>query len=359
MKKILVISMKAGLGHIKAAQALEEYAKSNLPDIKIEHVDFCEIDPMLGKFFVNFYDITNNHLPAVWGAVYGAFDKEPVLAAFRKVEGFQRLFKSRIGRYLERQNPDGIIFTNVVPAPMVAPPCRKMFPNIPLAVVVTDYHGHSYYNVPLVDRYFVAIPEVKNDLARAGVDGDKISVTGIPVSQEFYGNYSQTNLKRKLGFNNNYKTVLFSSRLSKDFIIPSLEGLLAMDEPINLVVVCGGNNELYKKINEKIPPQKNFKLVNWANRLDEYMKAADVVVSKPGGLMISECLALGKKLIMTDPIPGQEERNAEFMAKHGYGKMAIEPDRIVTAVREFLLLPTTDSIAGRANASAKILEYFK
>jgi processive 1,2-diacylglycerol beta-glucosyltransferase len=359
MKNILVISMKAGLGHIKAAQALEEYAKINLPDIKIEHVDFCEIEPMLGKFFERFYNITNEHLPVVWGAVYGAFDKESVLAAFRKVDGFQRLFKRRIGHYLKRQNPDGIIFTNVVPAPMVAPPCRKIFPNIPLAVAVTDYHGHSYYNVPLIDRYFVAIPEVKNDLVRAGVDEDKISVTGIPVGQEFYGNYSQTNLKRKLGFNNNYKTVLFSSRLSKDFIISSLEGLLAMDEPINLAVVCGGNNALYRKINKKIPPQKSFKLVNWANNFDEYMKAADVVVSKPGGLMISECLALGKNIIMTDPIPGQEERNAEFIAKHGYGKIAIKPDEIVTAVGELLLLPKRDLIAGRANASAKILEYFK
>ena len=178
MKKILVISMKAGLGHIKAAQALEEYAKINLPDLKINHVGFCEIEPMLGNFFEKFYNITNDRLPTVWGSVYEAFDKEPVLAAFRKVGGFQRLFKGRIG----------IIFTNVVPAPMVVPPCRKIFPNIPMAVVVTDYHGHSYYNVPLIDHYFVAIPEVKKDLVRTGVDEDKISVTGIPVGQEFYGN---------------------------------------------------------------------------------------------------------------------------------------------------------------------------
>jgi len=351
--------MKAGLGHTKAAQALEEYAKINLPDFKIKHVDFCEIDPLLGNFFVKFYDITNAYLPALWGLVYEAFDKETILVAFRKVDGFQQLFKRRIGRYLKKQNPDGIIFTNVVPAPMVVPPCRKFFPNIPMAVVVTDYHGHSYYNVPLIDRYFVSIPEVKKDLTRVGVDKDKISVTGIPVAQEFYSNYDQTNLKRKLGFKNNFKTVLFSSRLSKEFIIPSLEGLLTMDEPINLAMICGGNNELYKKIKERIPPQENFKLVIWADRLDEYMKAADVVVSKPGGLIISECLALDRKLIMTDPIPGQEERNAEFMTKYGYGKKAIEPDEIVSAVREILLLPKTDSIIERYNASAKIFEYFK
>lgn len=351
--------MKTGWGHIKAAQALEEYAKNNLPDFKIHHVDLCEIEPMLGKFFEIFYDITNDRLPVVWGAVYGTFDKEPVSAAFRKVNGFQRIFKRRISRYLRRQAPDGIIFTNVIPAPMVAPPCRKLFPNIPLAVVVTDYHGHSYYNVPLIDRYFAAIPEVKDDLARAGVDEEKIEVTGIPVSQKFYDRYDRKRLKRKLGFNNDLKTVLFVSRLSKDFVIPALEGILSMDEKINLIMVCGGNNDLYKKIKDDIPAEKNFKLVNWTNRLDEYMKISDVVISKPGGLIISECLALGKRIIMTDPIPGQEERNAEFMSKYGYGKMALEPETIVAAVSESLSLPRVEIAPDRPNSCAKILDFFK
>jgi len=359
MKKILVISMKTGWGHIKAAQALEEYAKNNLPDFKIVHVDLCEIEPRLGKFFEIFYDITNDRLPTVWGAVYETFDKDMVSSAFRKVNGFQRLFNRRIGRYLKRMSPDGVIFTNVIPAPMVAPACRKIFPNVPMAVVVTDYHGHSYYNVPLIDRYFVAIPEVKNDLVRAGVGEEKISVTGIPVGQKFYGDYNRAQLNKKFGFKNNSKTILFVSRLNKDFVVPALEGLLAMDEPVNVIMVCGGNNELYKKIKQNLPSRQNFKLLNWTNRLDEYMKIADVVVGKPGGLMISECLALGKQIIMTDPIPGQEERNAEFMAKYGYGKFALEPDQIVAAVGEILQMPKIDLPATRSNSCAQILEYFK
>lgn len=351
--------MKTGWGHIKAAQALEEYAKNNLPDFKIVHVDLCEIEPRLGKFFEIFYDITNDRLPTVWGAVYETFDKDMVSSAFRKVNGFQRLFNRRIGRYLKRMSPDGVIFTNVIPAPMVAPACRKIFPNVPMAVVVTDYHGHSYYNVPLIDRYFVAIPEVKNDLVRAGVGEEKISVTGIPVGQKFYGDYNRAQLNKKFGFKNNSKTILFVSRLNKDFVVPALEGLLAMDEPVNVIMVCGGNNELYKKIKQNLPSRQNFKLLNWTNRLDEYMKIADVVVGKPGGLMISECLALGKQIIMTDPIPGQEERNAEFMAKYGYGKFALEPDQIVAAVGEILQMPKIDLPATRSNSCAQILEYFK
>jgi len=105
----------------------------------------------------------------VWGAVYGTFDIEPISLAFRKANGFQQLFRRRIGRYLKRLSPDGVIFTNVIPAPMVARRAKN-FPRLPLAVVATDYHGHSYYNVPLIDRYFVAVDGVKDDLVRAGVD---------------------------------------------------------------------------------------------------------------------------------------------------------------------------------------------
>jgi len=358
-KKILVISMKAGWGHIKAAQALEEYAKNSLAGIEIIHADLCQIEPALGKFFEIFYEITNDHLPSAWGTVYSTFDKEPVSAAFRRANGFQRLFRRRISRFLRRLDLSGVIFTNVIPAPMVAPPCREIFPNIPLAVVVTDYHGHSYYNVPLIDRYFVAIPEVKDDLVRVGIDSQKIEISGIPVDQKFYQNYNKAKIKRRLGFDNGAKTVLFISRLSKDFVVPALEGILRLDPEVNLIAVCGGNNQLCQKIKESVLPRRNFKLVNWTARIDEYMKISDVVVTKPGGLVISECLALGKKIIMTDPIPGQEERNAEFIAKYNYGIMARDHQQIVAAVVENLRLPESDLSNGNMNACASILDFFR
>lgn len=356
-KKILVISTRAGWGHIRAAQALEEYARQNLPEINVKHVDLCEIEPRLGKFFEIFYDIASDYLPLAWGAVYQTFDKPPVSAAFRKAGGFHRLFRRRISNYLKKESPDGVIFTNVIPAPMVAPPCKKIFPHVPLAVVVTDYHGHSYYNVPAIDRYFAPVPEVKTDLARIGIPEDKIEVSGIPVGKKFYESYDREKIKKKLGIKNDFKTVVFVSRLSKEFIIPALEDLLALDPPINLIMVCGGNAGLYRKIKEQIGRRKNFKLINWTARLDEYMKSADVVVGKPGGLIVSECLALKKKMVLIDPIPGQEERNAEFIERHGYGRRARNAAQIAALVR------AADSQADKSfdgvDACAKILNYFR
>jgi len=353
--------MKTGWGHIRAAQALEEYAKNNLPQIKVDHVDLRAIEPRLGKFFELFYDVANDYLPLVWGAVYQTFDKPPVSAAFRKTGGFQRVFSRRIGRYLKKEAPDGVIFTNVIPAPMVAPCCKKIFPDVPLAAVVTDYHGHAYYNVPAIDRYFAPALEVKDDLVRAGVCENKIEASGMPLGKKFYCRYNSGAIKKNLGIKNNFKTALFISRLDKEFIVPALRGILEKNRQLNLIMICGGNNEVYQKVKNEIGESLNFKLINWTGRLDEYdeyMKIADVVVSKPGGLIISECLALGKPIVMTDPIPGQEEKNAEFIARRGYGKMALSAKEIAAAVEEELLSPSKIAKIDAANACAKIFEIF-
>lgn len=359
-KKILIVSMKAGWGHIKAAQALEEYAKNNLPELYVKHVDLCVIEPLLGKFFQKFYDISSNRFPRVWGKVYEAFDKELVAIAFQKLSKYQNLVNPRVAEYLENEKADAIIFTNVIAAPIIAPVCRKILPGGPLSVVVTDYHGHSYYNVEDLDRYFVAIPEVKDDLVRVGIEPDKISVTGIPVSPKFYAKYNGDLLRRRLGFKAPRETVLFISRMNKDFVVPTITGLLLREPKINLAVVCGGNDKLYKRIKEQIPRRpENFKLVNWTNRVDQYMKISDAVISKPGGLVISECLALGKQIIMTDPIPGQEEHNAELMTKFGYGKFAVEPENIVKAVDWVLAHPKHKGPdEERINPCAEILKNF-
>lgn len=358
MKKILIISMKTGWGHIRAAQALEEYAKNNLPQIKVDHVDLCAIEPRLGKFFELFYDAANDYFPLVWGVVYQTFDKPPISAAFRKTGGFQKVFARRISRYLKKESPDGIIFTNVIPAPMVAPSCKRFFPKAPLAAVVTDYHGHAYYNVPAVDYYFAPALEVKDDLMRAGISENKIEVSGMPLGRKFYCRYDSGVIRKSLGIKNNFKTVLFISRLDREFIVPSLRGILANNPRLNLIMVCGGNNDIYRRVRQDVGEPSNFKLINWTGRLDEYMKIADVVVGKPGGLIISECLALGKPIVMTDPIPGQEEKNAEFVARRGYGKMALSAQEIIATVGQELLSPSQIKKVDAGGACAKIFEIF-
>jgi len=352
--------MKTGWGHIKAAQALEEYAKNNLPELYVKHVDLCVIEPLLGKFFQKFYDISSDRFPRVWGKVYETFDKELVATAFQKLSKYQNVINSRVADYLENEKADAIIFTNVVAAPIIAPVCRKIIPKGLLSAVVTDYHGHSYCNVKDLDRYFVAIPEVKDDLVRVGIEPDKISVTGIPVSPKFYAKHNPDLLRRRLGFKVPRPTVLFISRMNKDFVVPTIISLLAREPKINLAVVCGGNDKLYKKIKKEIPCRpENFKLINWTNRVDEYMKISDAVISKPGGLVISECLALGKRIIMTDPIPGQEEYNAELITKFGYGKLAKEPEDIIKAVDWMLVHPKTGGLSmNRPNPCAEILKNF-
>lgn len=353
--------MKAGFGHLRAGQALADYAADCLPDISTIHLDAGDIAPPLARLFnQTMYETMVREFPGLWGRAYDAFDHRLPARALRHISRLQAPFCRKLIGHIVSQKPDAVIFTYVGVAQLLAPSCRRRMENAKLAMVVTDYHGHSLYNVPAVDWFFVADDFVGRDLAIAGVDGSKIKITGIPVKKNFYADYNQQKTKRKLGLDQNLKTALFVSRLDKSFILPALKGILSRGRPLNLIMVCGGNAALYKKIRKEIPMQcVNFKLLNWTNRLDQYMKAADVVISKPGGLTISECLALGKRIIMIDPIPGQEERNAEFVIRRGYGQMAYDDQEIAAATDEYLHIVPKDFSLTRLNACDEIFKTFQ
>lgn len=357
-KKILIVSMKAGFGHLRAGQALADYANECLPEIHATHLDAGEIAPPLAKLFnQKIYETAVREFPELWGKAYEAFDHRLPARALRHISRLQAPFCQKLINHVVSLQPDAVIFTYVAVAQLLAPSCRNRIKDVKLAMVVTDYHGHSLYNIPAIDCFFVADDFVSKDLESTGVDPSKIKITGIPVKKTFYADYNRQKLKRKLGFIDDSKTILFISRLDRDFILPTLEKILNSKEPLNLIMVCGGNETLYQKIKKQIRRRKNFKILNWTNRLDQYMKAADIVVSKPGGLAISECLALGKKIIMVDPIPGQEERNAKFIARCGYGQIADGADQISLAVEKYLRDIKEEPLT-RINACDKIFSYF-
>lgn len=358
-KKFLIISMKAGFGHLRAGEALADYAQSCLPDIIARHLDAGEIAPAPARLFnQKMYETMVREFPELWGRAYKAFDHRVPARALRHISRLQAPFCRKLIQEIVSYRPDAVIFTYVGIAQLLAPSCHRRLPGAKLAMVVTDYHGHSLYNIPAIDRFFVADDFVGKDLAAAGVDPSKIKITGIPVKKTFYADYNRQKIKRKLNLDNGAKNVLFVSRFDKDFLLPALEKILALSERVNLIMVCGGNGTLYKKVKSCVRGQ-NFKLLRWTNRLDQYMKAADAVVSKPGGLTISECLALGKKIVMIDPIPGQEERNAEFVVRRGYGRMANNAEEIAAAVGECLHVSESGSDLARLNACDEIFKCFQ
>lgn len=360
-KKILIISMKAGFGHIRAGEALIDYAKENLLNFDIEHVDLLDISPSF-KFFLHFYDIASKKIPFIWGTLYKISNRQSVSSAIKKISIFNKIFSRRIKSYVRKKNPDGIIFTNIVPAPIFAPACRKILPNSKFGAVITDYHGHFHYNLSCMNYYFVANQEVKDDLIKTGIKEEKIAITGIPINPRFYIKQDIKELKSKYGLDNIYPVVLFiaSFRLSKTDLISAVRQLLTIVPKINLIFIANGNQKFYNTIKHYFPDEERLLPVNWTDVIDEYMKMSDVVVSKAGGLTVSECLCLRKPLIIINPIPGQEEYNAEFLEKNNFGIRVNKINEIIQVLPKMLSSPKNNPKYSvyQKNPCAKIFKYF-
>jgi len=165
-----------------------------------------------------------------------------------------------------------------------------------------------------------------------------IRVSGMPVNPAFYAKRSVSELKIKYGIPLNRHVILMMPNfLPSDEIEPAITALLNLKPQVNLIIITSGNKELYYKISlSPLAENKNVTLINWTDAPDEFMRIADVVISKPGGMTISECISLGKPLVMINPIPGQEEANARFMEQNKQGVMAHTPKEIAQAAAEFL-----------------------
>lgn len=363
-KKILIVSMTVGSGHVRAGRALAEYADKYLPGIRAEHLNAADIASPLARLFnQKMYETVVTNFPELWGQAYKAFDHRATAQALRRISQLQAPFCRKLVRYIVSKRPDGIIFTYVGIAQLLSPIFRRRLEGVKIGMVVTDYHGHSLYNMPAVDRYFVADQYVKDDLVSAGVAGERIQVSGMPVSPLFYARRPAQELKTKYGLNSRQPVVLMMPNfLPREEVEPTIAELLDLKQKINLIVVSSGNKELYYQISSSVlSDNDNLTLINWTDAMDELMRVSDVVISKPGGMTVSECISLGKPLVIINPIPGQEEANARFMERSNLGIIAADRRGIMEAVQKLLRRRSRKNISEQSlenNSCKAIFDYF-
>jgi processive 1,2-diacylglycerol beta-glucosyltransferase len=358
-QKILIISVKGGFGHIRAGQALQEYAQKFLPELHVEHIDIAHIHPfLLERFFGVLYDLMSKKFPKVWKLLY---THTAFFIAAKKIIAFGGLFDHKIKTYIANQKPDAIIFTNAIIMPMVITSCGKLLDKIPKSVVVTDFHGHPYYYFKGIYRYFVATEAVRQDLQRALVPGDSIAVTGIPVSPRFYVTHDVRALKAQYGFAAEMPviTCIVSFQVSKSEITAMARSLLDYQPALGIVIIANGNNYVYAMASEACADNNRAVVVRWTDSIEEYMAIADVIFTKAGGLTVSECLAMRKPMIVFRPIPGQEDHNARFIQASGRGVRISAMEELPEAVAKTMKLSLQHqmNLIASKNPSEKIFQH--
>ncbi|MBI2921674.1 MAG: glycosyltransferase [Planctomycetes bacterium] len=353
--RILILAASAGAGHLRAAQALEAASRESRPDVGVMNVDALDRTPKLfKKWYAQSYLQAVNHIPKVWGYFYEAYDRKTQSSRTAKVMRLLDRFNAA-GLYslVDEFKPDRILTTHFLPSNVLLSSKRKERAFLPpVSVCVTDYDIHFFWIHPDVTRWYVGSEEVKWQVHRKGVPLDRIVVAGIPIHPVFSKERTRLAAAAAAGLDPAMPTVLvLSGGFGVGHIAETVEAVLKAQGDFQVAVVCGRNEDLKKQLGQlKAPQGKRLEVRGFVTDMENYLTAADFVVTKPGGLSVSEAIARGCPIVAYAPIPGQEERNCDYLMESGAAVKAKDPATLEYKIR---LLLTDEGVRRRMAEAAR------
>lgn len=359
MKKILIFYAAYGGGHLSAAKSIKECIETNYKTYSTELIDCMKyVNKTIDLITTHAYEGMAKMAPWVWGKVYSNSEKGPIAHISNNSN---KLLALKLNKLLVEKSPDLIICTHPFASQMCAYLKRKGKLNAQLATVITDYAPHNQYLVghEFVNYYFVAHPGMKQPIVDQGVDENKIYATGIPLSNKFLKHFNKTQILESLELTKDKKTILFFGGgefgLGKNRTYDMFEAFLKLEHDFQVIAIAGKNEKMktvFEDLVQKYQKHDTIKVLGYTNRVPELMRVSDLVVTKPGGLTTTESLASGVPLILINPIPGQEEENAEFFVNSNVAIWVKKHDNIDDILTYLLSHP---QVIRKMKINAKLL----
>jgi processive 1,2-diacylglycerol beta-glucosyltransferase len=317
--KLLILHASAGNGHRRAAEALAAAAPAAGHTAVVR--DILDFAPALfRKTYATGYLNVVRSAPELWGYLFAQSDRKAQRPVERRVRTvFNKLNAHSFFGFLRDEKPDAVLCTHFMPLEMIAslPPHRRH--NLPLFGVVTDYAAHALWYCDSVNAYYVATEEARRQLHRKGQPLSGLVLSGIPVMPEFAARTTPAAGREKLGLNPGVPAVLvLSGGYGVGPTVEMLRACAAEPPACQLLVVAGKNAEMEQAAQAALAGSRvQAKIYGFVNNVHELMGASDLIISKPGGLSTAESLAKGRPMMIVEPIPGQEQRNAEWLLENG------------------------------------------
>ncbi len=349
MKKILIFYGSYGGGHLSAAKTISSYFEENYKeDIQVEIVDCIEyINKYINKVSTEAYKELAKKAPWVWKHVYKNSQNGPLSQISTTTN---KLMSHKLNLLLQEFKPDLIISTHPFATQMCAILKKRNKIDCKLATILTDYHIHAQWLVSYeyVDYFFVANEQMKKDMIAEGVFDQKIFVTGIPVSERFLANFNREKICEEFELSPNKKTILFFAGgefgLGRNNTFMVLKVLIRLFKDLQVVAISGKNKKMYTQFNELVQntnSEDRIKILEYTDKVPELMHISECVITKAGGLTITECLASNLPIIIINPIPGQEEENAEFLVNNDVAYWIKKGDSIARILKNLTKNPET------------------
>lgn len=334
--RVLVISGSAGHGHVMAGRAVTSALRRRHPLIEVAHVDAVARmwSPFKQVYRMGYERLVDKH-PVLWRMLYDASNAaHPVLGHL-----ISRAAGSGFIRLVKRFDPDVIVCTHFLAPELLSAQVTKGRIRAPVHVAITDHDSHLSWNWPGISQYYVASDLVKARVALTfEIPEDRIEVTGIPIRPMFAAPVDAAAVRVRYGLDPDRPTVLFlSGGFAAGSMGRSIQGIWRDRRDAQILAVCGRNERMRRRI-ERMPRPEGAELhaLGFIQDVPGLMAVSDLVVAKSGGLTTSECMAMGRPMIISGSIPGQEERNADAVVEAGAGCRALSPQEVRHRVGQLL-----------------------
>ncbi|MCD4785553.1 MAG: glycosyltransferase [Candidatus Eremiobacteraeota bacterium] len=363
--KILFLSANAGTGHTIAAKALKKSLRMIDPSVSCEIVNSYKfLNLILEKVMEEGYLHLIRLLPKLYGYFYERKNKKKTIKGLK--DWLNRACASNLKKMIDERNPDLIVCTHAFPCGVLSVIKQKYGLDQKILGVVTDFVISPFWLYEETDMYLIATEDLKNNVIERGIDSSRVVTTGIPIDPNFSIEVDKKELRKKLGFDSSLPLILvMGGGLGMSPVTGILRTLKKINTPFQAVIVFGKNIKLKKKVDETLlhlPKFKNrIRTLDYVDNIHEYMKASDLLITKPGGMTTAEAIAVGLPMILTSPIPGQETRNTRYLMDKGVGvrvyrekDLSIEVERLLSnpLEREEMVLKTRELAAPKAAGEA-------
>jgi processive 1,2-diacylglycerol beta-glucosyltransferase len=320
-RRILVLTASYGSGHNEAARALAAgFSAAGATVTVIDH--FREVvHPVFDRFSRRAYIALLRHAPVVWGAAYAYGDW---LASDSPLTfGAARVGARGLARLLDRLVPDEVVTVHATPALALSSlaGAGRALPRH--TTVVTDFVAHSQWIARHIDRYCVAADEVAHEFVARGIPRERVVVTGVPVRGEFETAVDAAATRAALALSPHAPVVLAMAGSSGSVgrLPDVVDEVLRLQRPLQALVVTGRDERLAAALRARTAGT-SIRVIGYTGEVRQLMAAADLLVSKAGGMTLAEAMAAETPLLLYGSLPGQERRNERFASRAGIALVA-------------------------------------
>lgn len=331
MKKIVYLSSDYGQGHNSAVKAVQQALDAHYPGQFIHKVVDVStlLSPGIDKVTQFLYDKSVAYAKPSYRALFKLSDK---IVKDNPRGNFYPIAKKLIEPVID-EKPDIILACFPLFIYDIGKYLKEKGIKIPLGVLVTDTgEVHMSWISKNVDFYFVPSDSTAFYLNKMGIDGEKINTFGFPVQQTFYKKWKTSKVKEKYEIPQTNKVIVyFPGALGIGKVEEKVEAIDSIACDTTILVISGRNKKLLQEL-KKVKYKNHVVPLGFIEDMGEILSAADLVISKAGGISVMEIITAKKPLIITEINPGQEEPNARFIESMGFGFVEKKPEKLAEKV---------------------------